>query len=172
MPLSDTATHLTERLEPAQRRARQVIESKADDLSGTVGPVARAVGASLAVLPAVISRLLALAAALLELLSDRGRQVAERVEERGRELAAGIDPPARIRRRRALRTAGWFLGGFAAGAATGYVVARREPRGLYGPDIFGDELRHDEMSLDGSGTADDEPAEPLIDARTEDASLS
>lgn len=58
--------------------------------------------------------------------------------ERGREVAARVEPPARVRRRRRLATAGWVTGGFLAGAATGWVLHARlreqpqEPGPLYG----------------------------------------
>lgn len=118
MSLTDTVTDLADRLQPARERASRVA------------------GGVLVELPALLSRLLALVGAVLDMASDRGRGVVGRLEERGRELASAVEPPRRVRRRRALRTAAWFAGGVAAGTVVGYAVANRRREDLWEAELF------------------------------------
>lgn len=118
MSLSDTVTDLADRLQPARERASRVA------------------GGVLVEVPALLSRLLALVGAVLDMASERGRGMVGRLEERGRELASAVEPPRRVRRRRALRTAAWFAGGLAAGTAVGYSLANRRREELWEAELF------------------------------------
>lgn len=132
---TDTAHRVAERLEPARDlladagdRARdgaeharermaevaESVEPTARRVSSSVAGGARTLVSSLAFLPGILSSVLGVLAGLTGSLAERGREVAHRVE-----------PPASIRRRSRLRTALWFLGGFGAGTATGWVLHAR-----------------------------------------------
>lgn len=149
MSRADTATALTDRLEPARERlgvaateareraragaaeARERASEVAERMEPTTSRVAETAGTAarrglglVALLPAVLSR-------LLELLSD----VLSGAAEQGREVASRIEPPKKVRRRRGLKTAGWFGAGFLAGAVAGWVAharAQQEPEPPYG----------------------------------------
>lgn len=135
MSRTDTAHRMAERLEPAREllaeageKARDgadiarermadvadAVEPGARRVSSSVAGGARTVVASLSFLPAVLSQLLSLLAGLTGGLAERGREVAHRVE-----------PPASVKRRSRLRLVLWFLGGFGAGTATGWVLHAR-----------------------------------------------
>lgn len=126
---------LEERLEPARdllteagERARdtaEVARDRAADLAEAVEPRARELGAAvgggartalgaLALLPALVTQLLTFLAGVTGALAERGREVADRIE-----------PPAAAKRRSKLRLALWFLGGFGAGTAAGWVLHAR-----------------------------------------------
>lgn len=170
MSRNDTAHRGTGRLEPARDllaeagdRARDgagIARERMADVAGAVEPGARRVSATVAsgartavstlsFLPAVLSQVLTVLAGLTGGLAERGREVAHRVE-----------PPASVRRRSRLRTLLWFLGGFSAGTATGWVLHARmqePPAPAERPDT-------------GVTRPDGQTASP-IDARRENAAL-
>lgn len=100
------------------------LEPKARDLGDRVSGVFRTLLAVLLPLPTVLSK-------VLGVLSNLSGGVAER----GRELADRVEPPKSSKRRSKLRTALWFLGGFGAGAATGWVVHARMHEEPVDPDL-------------------------------------
>lgn len=150
MRTTDTASQVLERLGPARDRAvaaghdaraiaqdvagraqeaayeaAAVARERAGELAEAMEPTARqvsdqvnaaarrAVGVA-STLPAVLSGVLGV---LAKLLGD--------VAEQGRVLAHRVEPPRSVRRRSRLRAVLWFAGGFAAGAATGWVLHDR-----------------------------------------------
>lgn len=141
----DTAEVARERLADVA----EAVEPGARRVSSTVADGARTAAASLSFLPAVLSQVLTVLAGLTGSLAERGREAAHRV-----------GPPASVKRRSRLRTVLWFLGGFGAGTATGWVLHARlqEPPAPAARDPYGVD-----RPADG-------PVSP-IDARREDARL-
>ncbi|MBW3621205.1 MAG: hypothetical protein KY461_13250 [Actinobacteria bacterium] len=170
MSRTDTAHRVADRLEPARDllaeaggRAREgagiarermadvaeAVEPGARRVSATVAGGARTALSSLSFLPAVLSQVLTLLAGLTGGLAERGREVAARIE-----------PPASVKRRSRLRTLLWFLGGFGAGTATGWVLHARMQEHPAPADL----------APEGSDRPYGEAAAP-IDARRESAGL-
>ena len=140
-----TATTLSDRLDPARERigaaateAREKaaearlkaaetaerLEPTASRVADTAGTYAKRGLGLLAFLPDVLSQLLEIVSRLLSSAADQGREVAARVE-----------PPRHVRRRRTLKTAGWFGLGFLAGGVAGWIAharAQAEPEPPYG----------------------------------------
>lgn len=130
--LEDRLERARDRLADAGERARGTVEVARErgaevvaEVAETVEPRARQAGAavaggartavsSLAFLPAVLSQVLTFLAGLTGGLAERGREVAYRVE-----------PPTSVRRRTRTKLVLWFLGGFGAGTATGWVLHAR-----------------------------------------------
>lgn len=133
--LADAGDRARDTAEVARDRladAAEAVEPGARRVSSTVAGGARTALASVSFLPAVLSSVLGFLATLTGSLAERGREVAHRVE-----------PPASVKRRSKLRTLLWFVGGFGAGTATGWVLharmqeppapAEREPYGITRP---------------------------------------
>lgn len=99
----ERAGDLAESARPATDRARSTLS--------TVGRTALGVGVGV---PALLSKLLGVLASLSGGLAERGREVADRIE-----------PSTGARRRSRLHTVLWFLGGFGAGTAAGWVLHAR-----------------------------------------------
>lgn len=138
----------------ARERAAEVaetVEPQARRASAAIAGATRGTLASLTVVPGILSKALALLATSTGALAERGREAAARVE-----------PPAAHKRRSKLRTAAWFLGGFGAGAATGWLVHAR----MYEPPHQADIGYPD--AGEGSPYG---PEADVIDARRGDASL-
>lgn len=173
-----TATALTDRIEPARERlgvaasearvraragaeeARERAAEVAERMEPTASRVADVAGTAakrglglVALLPDLLSRILEILSRLLSGLADQGREVAARVE-----------PPAHVRRRRGLRTAGWFGTGFLAGALAGWVAHARSQREAQPP--YGHvEVEADHLEAYGADAA-------VIDARQDDAPVA
>lgn len=156
MSRSGSATNVTDRLEPARERLSSAAErardgaevarvraregaelarERAAEVAETVEPQARRGAAAVSragrtalqagsLVPGLLSRVLALLATLTGGLAERGREVAARIE-----------PPKTVRRRSKLRTAGWFVAGFGAGAATGWILRARTEEPAYDPQV-------------------------------------
>lgn len=122
MTATEMAARLGERVSEGAETAREV----AGEAVAVVTPAGRSVASTIA--DAVRSLLAAVAAApravaeLLEALQEGLGAVAER----GRQVADEIPLSRRERRRRRLQLLGVFLGGFTAGAATGWFVRARQ----------------------------------------------
>ncbi len=99
----ERAAELADAIEPARKR-----------ITGGAGPALRALVRALLLLPSLLAKVLGAVSRVVESLAERGRDAAARVE-----------PPATRKRRSRLRTAGFVAGGFAAGAATGWMVHAR-----------------------------------------------
>lgn len=116
-----------ERAAEAKERAAEAaerFEPTASRVADTAGTYAKRGLGLLAFLPDVLSRLLEILSGLLSSAAEQGREVAARVE-----------PPRHVRRRRGLKTAGWFGAGFLAGAVAGWIAharAQAEPEPPYG----------------------------------------
>lgn len=116
-----------ERAGEARERAAEAaerLEPTASRVADTAGTYAKRGLGLLAFLPDVLSRVLEILSSLLSSAAEQGREVAARVE-----------PPKHVRRRRGLKTAGWFGVGFLAGAVAGWVAharAQAEPEPPYG----------------------------------------
>lgn len=125
-----------ERAGDARERAAEVaerMEPTASRVADTAGTYARRGLGLVALLPDVVSRLLELLSHLLSGLADQGR-----------ELAARVEPPKHVRRRRGLKTVGWFGAGFLAGVVAGWVAharAQQEPEPAYG-HVDADDAEH------------------------------
>lgn len=144
----DRAAEVAERVEPTAQR-----------VADTAGTVARRGLGLVALLPDFLSRLLEILSHLLSGLAEQGREVAARVE-----------PPKSVRRRRGLRTAGWFGAGFLVGGLAGWIAHARvheDPEPPYG-HVDVDQL--DTSSYDdGSPYGQDATA---IDARRHNAPIA
>lgn len=117
----ETAGVARERAAEASELARE----RATEAAHAVEPVVRTVGdkasSAAKTLLTILLPLPAVLAKVLGLLSN----VTGGLVEHGRELADRVEPPAAAKRRSKLRTGLWFLGGFGAGAATGWVLHAR-----------------------------------------------
>ena len=112
-----TAELARERAEVARERASELaeaIEPTRQRVAGAVGPALRTLVRALLMLPSVLAKVVGWLSGVVETLAERGREAAARVE-----------PPKARKRATRLRTAGWVAGGFAAGAATGWIVHAR-----------------------------------------------
>ena len=136
--------------ETARQRAddvRERAEDVADHTRGWLTDVAETLGP-------LLSR-------LLQFLSD----VFGRLAEGGRQAAARVEAPRSVRRRRRMKAAGWFAGGFTLGALVGWLVHSRmqsEPQSA--ETIYGDLAGADEVGDSPYG----KDAE-AIDARRQNA---
>ena len=139
----------------ARERAAEVaerMEPTASRVADTAGTYARRGLGIVALLPDLLSRVLEILSHLMSGLADQGREVASRVE-----------PPRRVRRRRGLKTAGWFGAGFLLGGVAGWVAHARfeqEPEPPYG------HVDLDRSDLASPGEA--APGAADIDARRQD----
>jgi hypothetical protein len=145
----DTAEVARDRGAEMAAELTDTVEPRARELGAAVAGGARTAVSSLSFLPAVLSQVLTFLAGLTGGLAERGREAAYRIE-----------PPASVRRRSRLRTVLWFLGGFGAGTATGWLLHARmqePPASAGGYPVAGEETVGD-------------PTSP-IDARRERARL-
>lgn len=116
-----------ERAGEARERAAEAaerLEPTASRVADTAGTYAKRGLGLVAFLPDLLAKVLEVLSGLLSSAAEQGREVAARVE-----------PPKHVRRRRGLRTAGWFGAGFLAGAVAGWVAharAQAEPEPPYG----------------------------------------
>jgi hypothetical protein len=106
----DRVPELVDELEPRVRQAR---------IRGW--ELVRALIGALLVLPRVLVRVLRVLPGAVETAADRSGELADRA----RHAAARTAPVQRARRRRRKQLALWTAGGFLAGAATGWLLARR-----------------------------------------------
>jgi hypothetical protein len=113
----DRVPELLEDLEPAARKAQV-----------TMWVALRHLIAALLVLPRVLVRVLGALPRLVEgaekLFRDAEKQGGE-LAERARDAAGSVPTVKRLRRRRRTQLAAWTAGGFALGAVTGWLLARR-----------------------------------------------
>lgn len=145
---AEEARRRAEEAASSTRAAAQVSAVRAQELAGRTKERTEGITDSLGGLFTQI------VAALSTLLSGASDTV--------RGAAARVAPPTAVRRRRKLRTAAWFAGGFAAGAATGWVLHARLRAESQPADVLYGDLR--DGQLDESPYGRDAEA---IDARRE-----
>lgn len=155
----ERAEEVRARTEDLSAAARERAERIADTAEPHVRDVAARASAATAAVPGIVERI----------LDGLGRALGF-LGEGGRLMAARVAPPASVRRRERVRTAGWFVGGMAVGAAAGWVAHARmhhEPQEPYAPPAS-QELPLRRAAAAESPYGDDAAA---IDARRENAGL-
>lgn len=180
---SEQTTAVADRLEPARERALQARERAAEGAgiareraaegleiarerategvehaSEAIQPLWRRVSALVASLVTTVLSLAAAGTGTASRALTAVSSAAGSLAEQGREVADKVEPSKAERRRGKLRSVGLFAGGFAAGAATGYVIkARSESHGPQ-PSVTG---------APGAGSTYGQEA-AAIDARRDD----
>lgn len=112
---------------PVREATRRAAASAADGLAqlkDAIGALQSLAATVAAVLARMIRLVAAVPAGAARVLEAVGRTLGD-AGERGREIAAVVEPPRSEQRRRRLAAAGIFLGGFATGAAVGWVLHDR-----------------------------------------------
>lgn len=130
----EVAGEARERVTGAASGLKEAVEPAAERVRGGVTGTIRSLLAALAALPAAVSG-----------LGSAVESVVDQATESGREVVYRLEPPRSVRRRSALRSAGWFLVGFLGGVVTGWLVSSRanpEPEWLAPTDDVDPEEGH------------------------------
>lgn len=118
----EAAARAREASEPAIERVREVSEPALDRAIEVGEPVVRRGRDQLVRVLRTIARLAAFVPGLVATVLSALSSGLVRLADRSAEYADVPGPSVRDRRGRRFRTAMWFVGGFAAGTASGYVL--------------------------------------------------